>query len=360
MFDNILEQEKVKTFFTTAINNNKLGHAYLFHGIAGVGKDAAAVEIAKALNCLDTETIPCNTCISCTKINKMEHPDIELIIPAPLKTLKDKPEEVYAKKLEKINNLYKKVCFEGNPVISIDTIRDIINSSIFKPYEGRKKVVIISQAEKMAKAASNSILKILEEPPQDFIFILTTSDYGSIIPTIKSRCTSIKFSPLHTEIISDSLIKNFSVSKEDAELISNLSGGSYTKAAEYLQEGIEEKIEFAQKLLDFIISSESSLYLDFAEETSKKRNAEFVRDFLNIVLSWAKEAYYHSITNKPQVSSENTLFQKDIRKILEHFDLSTLETLTQEIEKSIDLINKNVYIYLIIINLIINMRKQIK
>lgn len=361
MFDNILGQEKIKDYFSKTISSGKLGHAYLFHGINGVGKDAVAIEIAKALNCLSKDKVPCNTCISCIKINKAEHPDFEYIFPVPLKILRDNPEQVHELRKEKFNNPYKKVRFEGNPFITIDVIRNIINSSVFKPYEGRKKVVIFSQAEKMGEEAGNSILKILEEPPQDLIFILITSDYASIIPTIKSRCIGIKFAPLQSDIIRDSLITNFSVTQNEAELISRLSGGSYTKAAEYFQEGIEEKIEFAGKLLDAIILKKTQLHLDFAEQTVQRRNADFVRDFLNIMLTWTKEAYNYSLSTQSPQSSEDSpgTHREEIQKILQFFDYPRLEMLTQEIEKSIDLINKNVYIYLIIINLIINVRKYI-
>ena len=90
MFDNILGQENLKTFFKSAINNSKLSHAYLLHGISGIGKDAMALEIAKALNCQGKEKIPCGTCISCIKINKAEHPDVDYIFPVPLKIFKEK------------------------------------------------------------------------------------------------------------------------------------------------------------------------------------------------------------------------------------------------------------------------------
>ena len=176
MFENIIGQEKIKKFFSSAIRNDKLSHAYLFYGLEGTGKDALAFEIAKCLNCQNFNDKPCNECRICTKINKMEHPDVDFIMPVFFKKSDKKnveliSEQIFLKKREKCKSPYKSVTFEGNTSISIDTIREIKRASVYKPFEGKKKIIIISKAEKMTLESANSILKLLEEPPKDYIFI---------------------------------------------------------------------------------------------------------------------------------------------------------------------------------------------
>ncbi|NVM04964.1 MAG: DNA polymerase III subunit delta', partial [Candidatus Helarchaeota archaeon] len=337
MFEDIIGQKSIKKFFKTAVKNNRLSQAYLFYGPEGTGKEAVAFEIAKSLNCKGEDNKPCNQCISCIKVNKMEHPDVDYIIPV---FSKSSDEEIYLKKREKIQNPYKKVMFKGNTSISIDTIRNLKNSSIFKPFEGKKRVAIISKAEKMTLEAANSVLKLLEEPPKDLLFILTATDLGLIIPTVKSRCTGIKFPPLSKEEIRDTLVKNFKISEQEAEIISNISGGSLSKASEYLQEGIEEKKEFAEKLIEIIFLKNSKIYLDFAEELVNKRNLEFVKDVLTIINLWVRDAIYYKINNasksdiKSEINDNANVNQLAVSLPYEH-----LELINSEIEKSIDLID---------------------
>ncbi len=359
MFEDIIGQEKIKHFFENAINSGRLSHAYLFYGIEGTGKVAAAFEIAKWLNCQGDAEKPCNKCKSCIKINKMEHPDVDYIMPVFIRKSENKKpeqiaEEIYLKKREKVESPYKRVTFEGNTSISIDTIRDVKSSSVFKPFEGKKKVVIISNAEKMTLDAANSILKLLEEPPKDLIFILTATDLGMIIPTIKSRCTKIKFSPLSNDEIMFSLIKYFNINDKESEIIANISTGSYTKALEYLQEGIEEENEFAEKLLEIILLKDSKIYLDYAEELSNRKNLKFVKDVLTIINLWIKDAIHYKITEAEKTDIINNPI---INQLSDNLYFEELELVNNEIEKSIDLINKNIYLYLIIINLVINVRK---
>jgi len=358
MFEDIIGQEKVIKFFKNAIINERLSQAYLFYGPQGTGKEAIAFEIARSINCKNTDSIPCTKCSSCIKINKMEHPDVEYIIPI---FSKSKDEEIYEKKKKKIQNPYQRIMFEGNTSISIDTIRNLKNSSIFKPFEGKKKIAIISNAEKMTIQAANSILKLLEEPPKDMLFILTTEDQRLILPTIQSRCTGIKFLPLQSEEIKNALLNNFKIDENDAEIISIISEGNYTKAAEFLQEGIKEISEFAEKFIEIVSSNNSHLYLDFAEVLSKKRDLSFVKDFLSIFNQWVKEAIHLIIKSEKQKELEiGTFGNKPINQLMECFTCDELELIKSEIENSIDLINKNIYLNLILINLSINIKRILK
>lgn len=160
------------------IRRRRVASSYLFCGEAGIGKKTAAVNFAKALNCLgrgegDAEPGPqshdaCDACPSCTKIDAGVHPDFLAVA----------PEE---------------------RIIRIEEIRVVEEALSYKPFEGRRKVVVIDEAETMNISAANAFLKTLEEPPADSVIILVTSKPGALPDTIRSRCSRVNFYPLPHE-----------------------------------------------------------------------------------------------------------------------------------------------------------------
>ena len=163
-FDNTVELKKSVQILKNLIKSDKIGHAYLFTGREGSGKKSAAIAFAKAINCsnLSENYNPCNHCSSCLKIEKEIHPDFQIIFPL-------------------------------NSIISIDQIREIKKVIYWPPLESRKKIFIIDDAHKMTIPASNSLLKILEEPPAFAVLILITSKPEILLPTVISRCYQISF-----------------------------------------------------------------------------------------------------------------------------------------------------------------------
>ena len=161
------------------LGRQKVASSYLFCGEAGVGKKTVAIDFAKAVNCLsprspgpqfsmDDPVDACDECESCKKINAGVHPDFLLV----------SPEE---------------------RLIRIEEIRMVDDALSYKPFEGRKKAVIVDNAEAMNISAANAFLKTLEEPPEDSIIILISSKPDLLPATIRSRCSRINFSPLPTE-----------------------------------------------------------------------------------------------------------------------------------------------------------------
>jgi DNA polymerase-3 subunit delta' len=179
----IIGQEKTIAILHGILKRKRLASAYLFTGEAGIGKKTAAINFAKALNCLNTSPasvegpdaglqpiLPsahdaCDACVSCHKIDAGTHPDVLIV----------EPEE---------------------RLIRIEEIRAIEEALSFTPFEGKKKVVIVDDADTMNLAAANTFLKTLEEPPEDSLIILVASRPDSLLPTIRSRCSTITFHPL--------------------------------------------------------------------------------------------------------------------------------------------------------------------
>lgn len=201
MWSKILGHSRQILKLKRALKENKVPHAYLFSGIEGVGKRQTAIGLAQALNCAGIKEIPCEQCLSCQKISKGVHPDCLFIEP-------------------------------DGKTIRIEVLRDLKQKAYLYPLEGRSKIFIIDQAEKMTLASANALLKILEEPPNQTYFILITSQPSALLPTIRSRCQKMEFGPLPSEILIQILMRLGKDSKE-AKLLADLSQGSIQKAFEF-------------------------------------------------------------------------------------------------------------------------------
>lgn len=200
-FKEIIGHEKTIKILKSRIKFEKIGHSYLFTGKEGVGKKLAAIAFSKAINCtnLSKEQDPCNQCSACLKIEKETSADFDIISPV-------------------------------DSVIKIDKIRKLKNNIYFQPLENKKKVYIINDVDRMTTQASNSLLKILEEPPEFAVLILITAFPDAILPTILSRCCRLSFKPLSVEHQREILLRNISLGKSQLENILKLSYGSPGKA----------------------------------------------------------------------------------------------------------------------------------
>ena len=172
-FRDIAGNSRVKKILRTALQKRRLPNSLLFSGPAGVGKTAMAVTVAKALNCLTHEDDSCDACVSCRAIGE---------------AFKD-PEK---------QGLAPDVMFvaikESKKKIAIDQIRLLKQMAYLRPMSARIRVFIVRGADAMSEEASNSILKILEEPPAASTLILVTEKPHLILPTIRSRCRTFEFS----------------------------------------------------------------------------------------------------------------------------------------------------------------------
>ena len=191
-----------------AIASNRVAGAYLFVGVANVGKETVALHFAKSINCLSSEEGACGTCLSCRKADDGNHPDLQIIRPS-------------------------------GTWIKIDQIRELQHRIIYRPLEGVRKIYILTEAERMNLEAANCLLKTLEEPPADSVLILLTTNLDALLPTIRSRCQIIPFHPLLVSDLAGYLMERFNIDETQASSISTAAGGAVGKALGLLQEGAE-------------------------------------------------------------------------------------------------------------------------
>ena len=197
-----------------AIQSDRVAGAYLFVGNANVGKETVALYFAKSMNCLEPDEGACGHCLSCRKIDDGNHPDVQIIRPS-------------------------------GTWMKIDQIRELQKRIVYRPLEGRRKVYILTEVERMNLEAANCLLKTLEEPPAGSVLILITTNLDALLPTIRSRCQIIRFYPLLIPDLAAYLVHRFDFEEALAFSIATLSGGAVGKALALLQEsqeGIHEEI----------------------------------------------------------------------------------------------------------------------
>ncbi len=198
-FKDIYGHEKQINVLQTAVSRNRIPHAYLFYGMEGVGKRTVAEVFAKVLNCRSNSSDACNECLSCVKIHRGNHPDVVTI----------KAEGQF---------------------IKVKEIRELQEQMKFRPLEGRKRIFIIDDADRMNIVSANALLKTLEEPSASNILILITARPHQLPMTVLSRCQHLRFNPLQRETISSYLRDKLSLDAQTSFLISLISGGSIGKA----------------------------------------------------------------------------------------------------------------------------------
>lgn len=197
-FSSIAGQDRITALLRRSLEAGRIAHAYLFEGIdAGCLKDTA-LALVQAVFCGTTDG--CGECDACRRVQGLNHPDLHLLQS------------------------------EG-AFIKVDQVRELQRELSLRPYQARKKACIIEDADRMNPASGNAFLKTLEEPPGDAMLILLTTHGEGILPTIRSRCQTLRFPPLSMDTVASLLLEN-GADKEQARMAAALAGGSLSRARE--------------------------------------------------------------------------------------------------------------------------------
>src|SRR3990172_2099937 len=241
-FASVIGQDRIKNFLGNALKNKRLSHAYLLSGPEGAGCEALAIAFANYL--LNHENPDAS---EDHRIRNLSHPDVHLIFPSPAKTKEEEYQEILH---SLVVNPYLRLQPWANPSISIEKIREIKRKSAYKSFEGRGKVFIILDCERMTTEASNSLLKVLEEPSDKTYLLMTSSKPNLLLSTITSRCQMIKLDPLSAEEIESALKKQTDNADSKIKLAARLAGGSFRQALELLNEDLDN---WQQQALDLFL-----------------------------------------------------------------------------------------------------------
>jgi len=252
MFGEVIGHQKNIEMLQNALLKNRIAPAYLFAGLANMGKEFVAITFAKALNCLEAEADSCDKCISCRKIDDNNHPDVRVI----------RPDGAWMK---------------------IDQIRDLQKQLSYRPMEGRYKVYILTDVERMTLQAANSFLKTLEEPPGSSVLILLTANYSGLLTTIQSRCRAglLKFPSMPQAELAAQLMEKYNLHHSRAKQIALLSGGRIGIALDTAQ---KDSIVVAPDVPEILKGPDIIKTFKIAEELNDEQP-----ESLDILLTWYRD-----------------------------------------------------------------------
>ena len=287
--------------------NGRLAHAYLFYGEARIGKLMTAVRLAQALNCeqpSQTEAQDsCGRCRSCLQIAARTHPDYFVIEPDPK---------------------------AATPQIKIEQVREIEQQFVYRPLIGERKICLIDDADRLTIGAANALLKTLEEPPGDSLFILVTSRLQALPITIRSRCQALRFTtPARTQVEAALILKR-EIPPADARFLAVFADGRIGEALTANVADVRARQQECLALVQPESLLSSGTILSAAESLAKTDRGEetliwltrWIRDLVIVIVDGDHDQLLHldHIT--------------DLRQYAQRADIDALLTLLNEIERT--------------------------
>ena len=309
LFSDILGQHHIKAHLTKSVDAGRIPHAQLFVGSEGSGTLPMAIAYAQYILCQNTNAENTGGNAACNlKFEHISHPDLHFAFPVTTND-KVKRHPVSSHFLEEWRQLIKEQPY-GNLFdwykllgvdnkqgqIGVDEAHDIVKALSLKSYEGGYKVMLIWMAEKMNTACANKLLKLIEEPPDQTIFILVAEDEEQLISTIRSRCQALHFPPLSEVVIADGLVENYSIDMALATKIAQQAHGNYNKACDLVYQDSED-IQFEKWFVFWVRSAfkakgnKSAIHdlISWSEEIAKT-GRETQKQFLLFCINYFRQA----------------------------------------------------------------------
>ena len=265
----IFGQDHLLKRLEPSLQQQKQSHAYLLSGPPHVGKMALAINLCQAVNCLEASGEPCGSCVQCTRIAEGHHSDIRVLAPG-------QGEEGRS----------------ARTMIGINEIKEALRRVHLNPYEGSTSVVIFDGAEFMSDEGANALLKTLEEPPPQVMFLLLTANEGAVLPTVRSRCQKVTLVPLSKDKMVDRLVNGHQTTPDQAEQLFRLSRGCLGWAIGALEDSqvLEQRqadLEKIQETLDAGLETRFTYANEVAALFGSDRDA--AKDLLALWLRWWRD-----------------------------------------------------------------------
>jgi len=250
-FRDVIGQQNIKDRFIQSVKSGRIPHAQLISGASGTGTLQLALAYARYICCIDRgESDACGHCTSCQKFDKMIHPDAYFVFPIFKKNsskkwvcddfLKEWRSIVIEKKYFSYNQWMTFIKAENaQGMIYVEESDELIRKLSFKAYESDYKVVIIWLPEKMNESCANKLLKLLEEPPENTIFLMVTENSEMLLSTVISRSQITRVHGISIEELGESLKSRFSITDAESINYSRLAAGSYLDALECIESSDE-------------------------------------------------------------------------------------------------------------------------
>ena len=302
-FKDVVGHKDILKYISSAVENNRVSHAYILNGERGSGKKMLANLFAMTLLCETGDNEPCGKCHSCKQAESGNHPDI-------IRVTHEKPNS-----------------------ISVDDIRTQVNNTVdIKPYQGPYKVYIIPQADMMTPQAQNAILKTIEEPPSYAIFLLLTENAETLLPTINSRCVMLKLRNIKDTLIKKYLMENLEIPDYKADMCTAFAQGNMGRAimlanSDHFNEIREEAVQLLKHInemeLNEIVAAVKNISVYKLEIT----------DYLDIIMIWYRDVLLYKATKE----IDKVVFKDQLQSIKEQARKSSyegIELILESLEKA--------------------------
>ena len=302
-YKNVVGLKDILKYISSAVENNRVSHAYILNGERGSGKKMLANLFAMTLLCETGDNEPCGKCHSCKQAESGNHPDI-------IRVTHEKPNS-----------------------ISVDDIRTQVNNTVdIKPYQGPYKVYIIPQADMMTPQAQNAILKTIEEPPSYAVFLLLTENAETLLPTINSRCVMLKLRNIKDTLIKKYLMENLEIPDYKADMCTAFAQGNMGRAIMLANsDHFNEIREEAVQLLKHISEMELNEIVAAVKNISVYKLE--ITDYLDIIMIWYRDVLLYKETKE----IDKVVFKDQLQSIKEQARKSSyegIELILESLEKA--------------------------
>lgn len=309
LFNSVIGQQQLKRRLIDSACSNTLSHAQIFLGPLGHGGLPLALAFSQYLNCENrNDNDSCGKCSSCVKAQKFIHPDIHYSFPFPKVDKKDRCDEFITDWREALTeNPYLDLItwmarFDAEnkqPNITIKECHDIIHKLSLKAFESPYKIVIMWLSEYLGKEG-NSLLKIIEEPPDKTVFILVAENCDLVLPTILSRTQIIKIPHIEYSMLAGVLHEKFEVPDEDAFRLAIIANGDYIEASRQIHHVFGELSELFVQWFSFCLPSQNSRSLEIYNWIEKFATIgrENQKSFFKYALHFIRETLFMLATEK--------------------------------------------------------------
>lgn len=382
----IIAQENAQEFLRRARQNERVAHAYLFHGPEGSGKEALAVLTAQAFFCTAgrAPTAPppatislfdepaasiaapasaptvwaCGHCSSCKRVAEMMHPDVRIIFPRAASAGEDERTEVLQSLAA---NSYRRLRPWENPTMLIDDIRSLKRDLGMTSYEGHGFVALILEADRMKAEAANALLKILEEPPPQTLMILTAASLDNILPTIVSRCQPVRLLILTQQQIAAALREKHGVPVERAEFVAKLANGNFRRALELLEGDVDTRRQQAVAFLRMAFRFNKPVeQMEFLNALVREHDRRELRQLLEFCTLWIRDGYVLKVmAASPQASTAiiNADQERQLTDLIKNLPAFDFPGVVTELEFAMECLDRYVQPWLVLMVLLYRIQK---
>ena len=352
--------------------SGQIGSAYLFSGPPGCGKESMAIHFSQLLNCENPTDIPCGRCPSCHRIRQLQHENLKIIFPLP--TLKkninsEEGQQVNSEDVERITDAllkksedhFHKIRIPKANRILIQSVRELRKTLYLKGQARGRKVVIIFDAHLLSSGrgeAANALLKILEEPPGNTTLILVTDHADLLFPTIISRCQRIGFPRLEDSFVQEWL-RGKMVKESDIPLLTGLSSGNIHQSRYLIAQPVNHLINLINDLITTLISDNPDQWRNFIQTYSRiatQDPAMFSFHFMLLKIWFRSANRFRKGVND---LLHTTSFKPMMEGLINMNRNADFSAITFELEEAILSIPQNLYMPLILTNLLLRIQKYL-